>query len=59
MGAITKRIVMQLILICFILIILVGLFFLGIFIGYVFLGKGSAEDAFNPATWQHILDFVQ
>ncbi|MGX6970758.1 DNA-directed RNA polymerase subunit beta [Vagococcus bubulae] len=59
MSSITKRVVIQFILVVFVILLLIGLFFLGIFIGYVYVGKGQSSDAFNPATWHHILDFVK
>jgi DNA-directed RNA polymerase subunit beta. len=32
---------------------------LGAMFGYGALGHGNPWDVFNPATWQHILDFVR
>ncbi|WP_462258621.1 DNA-directed RNA polymerase subunit beta [Vagococcus teuberi] len=59
MNSITKRVLIQVLLVILLIAVLIGLFFLGIFIGYVYVGKGQLSDAFNPATWQHILDFVK
>ncbi|MGY3703827.1 DNA-directed RNA polymerase subunit beta [Vagococcus martis] len=59
MNSITKRVLIQVLLVILLIVVLIGLFFLGIFIGYVYVGKGQSSDAFNPATWQHILDFVK
>ena len=59
MNSITKRIIIQVLLVILTLVVLSALFFVGIHIGYVVIGKGSREDAFNPATWQHILDFMK
>ncbi|MGX7024797.1 DNA-directed RNA polymerase subunit beta [Vagococcus hydrophili] len=59
MGTITKRVIIQVSLVILTILIFVALFFAGIFIGYVVLGKGYKSDAFNPATWNHILDFFK
>ncbi len=59
MSSVTKHVIFQVILVLLTVILLFILFFSGIFIGYVFLGKGQASDAFNPATWNHILDFLK
>ena len=59
MNLITKRVLTQVLLVIFVIALLVGLFFLGIYIGYVYVGKGQPSDAFNSATWQHIVDFVK
>lgn len=58
MESVTKHVLMQLIIILLAIIVLAVLFFVGIFIGYVILGKGQSSDAFNPDTWNHILDFI-
>lgn len=59
MSSITKRILIQVILVILTIVLLTILFLVGIHIGYVIIGKGSSSDAFNPDTWHHILDFMK
>ena len=59
MSSITKRVLSQLSLVILTLVVLAILFFVGIYLGYVVVGKGDSSEAFKPATWQHILDFVK
>lgn len=32
--------------------------FVGLYIGFVILGKGSADEVFDLATWKHLYDLV-
>ena len=59
MSSITKRILIQVLLVILTIVLLAILFFVGIHIGYVVIGKGHSSDAFKPETWQHILDFMK
>ena len=59
MSSITKRILIQCLIVVLVILLLIGLFFLGIYVGYVYVGKGQSSDAFSSATWQHILDFLR